>query len=184
MLALTGVAGFPATAIAQNASLEFRQEVVTVEVRPDVTMKHLLIQGSDPPIATVILLAGGDGVLALQPSGTIASALEHNVLIRARERFARAGLAVAAVDAASDLPGGMDARAAERSRRQQLPPGSQKRTCTPMVSCWPRSRAGSSGDCAAGPSISRRSPPSARRCSPCPTATTAVRAVPAVRPPA
>ncbi len=65
-------------------------------------MKYLEIKGSERPSAVVILFAGGNGVLALQPSGKIGTDLALNFLIRSRELFAREGLAVAALDVASD----------------------------------------------------------------------------------
>jgi hypothetical protein len=87
-----------ATAVAQLTS-----EVVTVRVRPGVTMNYLDIRGSKRPSAVVILFAGGNGILALQPSGKIGTDLGLNFLIRSRELLAREGLAVAALDVASDL---------------------------------------------------------------------------------
>jgi hypothetical protein len=82
---------------------QFKTEVVTVRVRPGVTIQYLEIRGSERPSAVVILFAGGSGVLALQPSGKIGSDLALNFLIRSRGLFAREGLTVAALDVASDL---------------------------------------------------------------------------------
>ncbi|MGH2405682.1 MAG: alpha/beta hydrolase [bacterium] len=81
-------------------------EVVNVEVRPGATMRYLAISGGQPR-AAAILLAGGNGVLRLSPSGSI-GALSLNFLIRSREAFVRQGLYVGALDAASDRQGGMD----------------------------------------------------------------------------
>jgi len=89
--------------LAVPANAQLRTEVVTVPVRPGVTMKYLEIKGSEPPRATAILFAGGNGKLDLRPSGAIGTDLSLNFLIRAREIFARMGLAVAALDVASDL---------------------------------------------------------------------------------
>jgi len=94
--------------IAGPAGAQLRTEVVTVDVRPGATMQYLEIRGSQQPSATVILFAGGDGVLGLQPSGKIGTDLALNFLIRSREHFVREGLAVAALDVASDLRGGMN----------------------------------------------------------------------------
>jgi hypothetical protein len=91
------------TSLATAASVE----VVTVEVRPGVTMHYLAIAPDGPPRAAVILLAGGNGVLRLTPSGSIRS-LGLNFLVRSRERFTRHGLYVAVLDAASDRQGGMN----------------------------------------------------------------------------
>jgi hypothetical protein len=70
-------------------------------------MRSLAITPGGQPRAAVILLAGGNGVLRLSPSGTIGS-LSLNFLIRLRDQFARHDLFVAALDAASDNQGGMD----------------------------------------------------------------------------
>ncbi len=94
--------------LAGPADAQLKTEVVTVDVRPGVTMKYLEIRGSERPSATVILFAGGDGVLRLSSSGAIGTDLALNFLIRSRERFAGEGLAVAALDAASDLRKGMN----------------------------------------------------------------------------
>jgi hypothetical protein len=102
-----GVAGV-ALLLAGPTDAQLKTEVVTVDVRPGVTMKYLEIRGSEPPSATVILLAGGDGVLGLQASGKIGTDLALNFLIRSREHFARQGLAVAALDTASDRRSGMN----------------------------------------------------------------------------
>lgn len=83
-------------------------EVVSVEVRRGVAMRYLAIAPDGPPAAAVILLAGGNGVLRLSPSGSIGTDLSLNFLIRSREPFARHGLFVAVLDAASDRQGGMN----------------------------------------------------------------------------
>ena len=95
-------------ALAGPADAQLKTEVVTIDVRPGVTVKYLELRGSEPPASTVILFAGGDGVLGLQPSGGIGTDLGLNFLIRSRERFVREVLAVAALDTASDLRKGMN----------------------------------------------------------------------------
>jgi len=87
---------------------QLKTEVVTVNVRPGVTMNYLEVTGGDRPSAAVILFAGGNGVLDLQPSGSIRTDLALNFLIRSRELFAREGLVAAAVDVASDRRSGMN----------------------------------------------------------------------------
>src|SRR5262245_51894782 len=90
-------------ALSSNVAVaQFNAEVVTVRVRPGVTMKYLEIKPSERPKAVVILFAGGNGELALQPSGKIGTDLALNFLISSRELFAQEGLAVAALDVASD----------------------------------------------------------------------------------
>ena len=92
--------------LASPANAQLKTEVVTVPVRPGVTMKYLEVRGSEPPSASVILFAGGNGILDLRPSGEIGTDLSLNFLIRSRERFANARLAVAALDVASDRRNG------------------------------------------------------------------------------
>jgi hypothetical protein len=90
-----------------SLALSAPAEVVNVELRPGATTRYLAIAPDGPPRAAVILLAGGNGVLRLSPSGSMGD-LSLNFLISSRERFARQGLFVAALDAASDRQGGMD----------------------------------------------------------------------------
>jgi len=101
----------PAIAIAllfaPTLALSAPAEVVNVEVRPGATMRYLAVTPGGQPRAGVILFAGGNGALRLSPSGSIGN-LRLNFLIRSREQFARQGLFVAALDAASDRQGGMN----------------------------------------------------------------------------
>lgn len=90
------------------AHAQLKTEVVTVNVRPGVTMRYFRVADAAPPKAAVILLAGGNGALKLSPSGTNGSGLSLNFLIRSRNEFARQGLVVAALDTASDYSGGMN----------------------------------------------------------------------------
>jgi hypothetical protein len=71
-------------------------------------MKYLEIAASERPRAAVVLMAGGNGVLGLSPSGEIGTDLKLNFLMRTRERFVRAGMVVAALDVASDQMGGLN----------------------------------------------------------------------------
>jgi hypothetical protein len=84
------------------------QELITVQVRAGATMAYLGLAGGEKPAAVVVLLAGGTGVLDLGPGGSIRTDLRLNFLIRSRELFARQGLYVAALDAASDREEGMN----------------------------------------------------------------------------
>jgi hypothetical protein len=102
-IAVAVAAAMPLALPSAPAVAQLTSEVVTVRVRPGVTMQYLETRGSKRPRAVVILFAGGSGVLALQPSGKIGTDLALNFLIRSRELFAREGLAVAALDVASDL---------------------------------------------------------------------------------
>lgn len=78
-------------------------ELVTLETRPGVEQKYILIK-PDKPVASVILFAGGKGALNL--SSVFGSPAinwgENNFLVRTRELFASQGFMVAVVDAPSD----------------------------------------------------------------------------------
>ncbi|MEX0751731.1 MAG: hypothetical protein WD073_02250 [Xanthobacteraceae bacterium] len=97
---------FALSAQAQQAPL--KTETITVTVRPGVTMRYLDVTAGGPPKAAVILLAGENGALRLDAAGAFGSDLGLNFLVRSRGLFAREGLYVAALDAASDRQGGMD----------------------------------------------------------------------------
>ncbi len=75
-------------------------EVRSVPTRKGVTQGFLLVRPPGAPVASAILFAGGDGHLALSPSGI--GQLRFNFLVKMRERFARHGLLVAVVDTPSD----------------------------------------------------------------------------------
>jgi dienelactone hydrolase len=55
------------------------------------------------PVGSVVLLAGGDGVLNLDEQGRIGSGLAGNHLMRTHSAYAKAGYAVFVPDVASDL---------------------------------------------------------------------------------
>jgi pimeloyl-ACP methyl ester carboxylesterase len=81
------------------------EEVRTIPTRPGVTQSFLLVRPSDPPVATVVLFAGGHGALGL---GAGRLGLAGNFLVRNRARFAGQGLLVAVLDTPSDRPDGLD----------------------------------------------------------------------------
>lgn len=95
-------------AISVPAAAQLKTEVVTVDVRPGVTMKYIKILAGERPKVAVVLMAGGKGVLGLRASGEISTDLNLNFLMRTREQFAREGMAVAALDVASDQMGGLN----------------------------------------------------------------------------
>lgn len=97
-----------ALALASPAVAQLKTDVVTVHVRPAATMKYLKIDPVERPRAAVVLMAGGNGVLGLRPSGEIGTDMSLNFLMRTREQFAREGMAVAALDVASDQQGGLN----------------------------------------------------------------------------
>jgi pimeloyl-ACP methyl ester carboxylesterase len=86
-------------ALAMPAPVD-AQDLRTIPSRPGVTESFLLVRPAGQPVASVILLAGGDGVVALTPAGP--SRLQGNFLLRTRQRFAAEGLLVAVLDAPSD----------------------------------------------------------------------------------
>ena len=77
----------------------------TIPTRPGVTEAFLLVRPSGAPVATVVLFAGGNGLLAL---GSGKLGLAGNFLVRNRGRFASQGMLVAVIDSPSDHPGGLD----------------------------------------------------------------------------
>lgn len=69
------------------------------------SIQRVLVDVPANPIASVVLLAGGTGVLDIDDNGRI-NALALNQLIRTRAAYVAAGFAVAAPDVASDMKGG------------------------------------------------------------------------------
>ncbi len=83
-----------------------KEELVTLQTRPGVEQRFLLLK-PDRPVASVILFAGGKGTLQLSNSAFGASMQwgKSNFLVRTRTDFAKQGFAVATVDAPSDRQG-------------------------------------------------------------------------------
>jgi len=102
-LAVALMGALPCAAQAQ----QLKTETITVNVRPGATMRYLAVSPGEPK-AAVILLPGGNGALKLDAGGQIGSNLSGNFLIRSRGMFAREGLYVASLDAASDQQAGMN----------------------------------------------------------------------------
>jgi len=80
---------------AQNAP-----RTVDIPTRTGVTQRFVYISPAQPK-ATVILFAGGNGGLQINDGGGFGG-LGGNFLVRTRQQFADAGLAVAVIDAPSD----------------------------------------------------------------------------------
>jgi len=80
------------------------EEVVNLPTRPGVTERVWLLAPATPPTASVILLTGGEGVVAATPD---ALARNKNFLVRSRGLFAAQGFLVAVVDVPSDHADGM-----------------------------------------------------------------------------
>ncbi len=90
-----------AWALASTGALaQTTQKVVDVPTRPGVTQRFVYIAPPQPK-ASVILFAGGHGGLQISGDGGFAWG-KGNFLVRTRQLFADAGLAVAVVDAPSD----------------------------------------------------------------------------------
>ncbi len=75
-------------------------ELITLKTRPDVEQKFILMT-PDKPVASVILFAGGNGVLDISGSNSI-NKKENNFLVRSRDYFLDNNFIVAIVDAPSD----------------------------------------------------------------------------------
>lgn len=82
-----------------SAALAQTPQVVDVPSRAGVTQRILVLQPPQPR-AAVVLFAGGDGGIGIQPDGSITRS--GNFLVRSRERFAAAGLLTVVIDAPSD----------------------------------------------------------------------------------
>lgn len=80
------------------------ETVLTLTPRPGVTLR-VLVDRPAAPIGSVVLMAGGDGVLDLDERGAIGSNLRENHLVRTRNAYVRAGYAVFVPDVASDQKG-------------------------------------------------------------------------------
>jgi hypothetical protein len=102
-MAALAVAFSACPAVAQSETT-----VVSVGVRPGVTMQYMEINTNEGPNAVAVLMTGGNGVLGLRPSGEISTDMKVNFLMRARDQFAREGMVVAALDVASDQMGGLN----------------------------------------------------------------------------
>jgi hypothetical protein len=97
LLALAGQSALQ-SAFAQSAAAP---RVVDIPTRPGVTQRFVYIAPSGPPKASVILMAGGHGGLQINEAGGFGGG-GGNFLVRTRQQFADAGLAVAVIDAPSD----------------------------------------------------------------------------------
>jgi len=94
-----------AVALPASATRAADEEVRTIPARPGVTESFLLLRPPSPPVASVILLAGGDGDLALTAEGI--RQLQGNFLVRTRTRWVREGFLVAVLDRPSDRKNGL-----------------------------------------------------------------------------
>ena len=101
-LALVAVGGL---LLLGGAPARAADDVRTIPTRPGVTQAFILVRPSGAPAASVVLFAGGNGLLTL---GSGKLGLAGNFLVRNRGRFAGQGMLVAVVDTPSDHPSGLD----------------------------------------------------------------------------
>lgn len=97
----------------------FEEEVRTLVTRPDVTQPFLLIKPETPPVASVVLFTGGEGVAGVDRFHN-AGWGRGNFLVRNRRRFAEAGFLVAVVDVPSDHATGYGAFRASREHARDV----------------------------------------------------------------
>lgn len=80
-------------------------DLVSLETRPGVQQRFILLEPESAPVASVVLFPGGKG--ALQLSSVFGHPTmqwgKNNFLVRTREQFAAQGMLVAVVDAPSDM---------------------------------------------------------------------------------
>jgi len=91
--------------LVASTGVDAADEIRTVPARPGVTQAYILVRPTSRPVATVVLFAGGNGLLSL---GSGRLTLGGNFLVRNRIRFSRHGLLVAVLDTPSDRPNGLD----------------------------------------------------------------------------
>jgi len=113
-LAAVGIATLlPLAALAAPSTVRSRAsglatEVVTVNVRPEVTVRYLAVfNRKAKPVAAVVLFSGGNGTLRLGARSSLGTG-RKNFLVRSRETFARQDLYVAVVDVPSDQQSGLN----------------------------------------------------------------------------
>ncbi|SEP10350.1 hypothetical protein SAMN02990966_03986 [Rhodospirillales bacterium URHD0017] len=89
-----------ATALPVSAA----ETVLTLTPRPGATLR-VLVDRPAAPVGSVVLMAGGDGVLDIDAQGNIGSGLRENHLVRTRAAYVKAGYAVFVPDIAGDQRG-------------------------------------------------------------------------------
>src|SRR6266536_4131697 len=101
---MVGIAFALAVLAPTTRAPAFEASVKTLESRPSVTESFLLVRPEGPPLASVILLSGREGVVSLNRYGPRWN--HGNFLVRSRDLFAGEGLLVAVLDVPSDRVGG------------------------------------------------------------------------------
>jgi hypothetical protein len=150
-------AGDPSNPYATAQPFECNESLVTIPTRPAVTLSFdLVVPGPGGPTAVVILLPGGGGLLQLSSEGIGSGG--DNFCVRTRQRYARAGFAVAVPDAPSDHPQGLDGFRATQGHADDLSALVQHlRAAYPGVRVWLVST--SRGTISATNALARYAPP-------------------------
>src|SRR6266849_2224587 len=87
-----------------TAPSAFAAEMVTVSGRKGATQSYLLMHESVPPKAVAVLFPGGEGLLKLRrEANSVRFTGKGNFLVRTRDLMRDAEVAVAIIDAPSDL---------------------------------------------------------------------------------
>ncbi|BBF87793.1 hypothetical protein DLM_4221 [Aquitalea magnusonii] len=82
-------------------AVQAQEQMLTLQTRPSVTLRLLLLEPEGKAQASLILFTGGEGVLRLGDDGQL-HAGAGNFLVRTRQQWAAQGFQVAVVDAPSD----------------------------------------------------------------------------------
>jgi hypothetical protein len=97
------------------------QEIVAINVRPDVEVKLAIIVPSAQPKGIMLMFPGGDGAginsFSGKPGGEIG--LGDNFVVRTAPAFVRQGYIVAIMDTPSDQSGGMSKKFRESEQHHQ-----------------------------------------------------------------
>ncbi len=116
LIACGGGGSTTPTQTATGASL------VTLNTRPGVTQKFVLMK-PNLAVASVILFAGGDGVLSLSADGAgnpVIGTLLGNFLVRTRQDYVDRGFMVALIDVSSDNANGIGLARASAEHAQDI----------------------------------------------------------------
>jgi dienelactone hydrolase len=93
-------ASFVALLVASSAVAQTSSKVIDIPTRNGVTERVLYLAPMHPK-ATLVLFAGGAGILRIGPEGAFGWG-QGNFVVRTRQRFVDEGVAVMVVDAPSD----------------------------------------------------------------------------------
>jgi len=115
---LVGVTLVLAVSALAPSAPAFEASVQTLPSRPGVTESFLLVRPESPPVASVILLSGGEGILALNRYGP--SWKHGNFLVRTRDLFVEEGLLVAVLDVPGDRSSGLGAFRVSKEHAQDV----------------------------------------------------------------